>query len=283
LVRRQRVKSALLVLLQELVWGNNRDPIFGNDDGYQSFKECLLDAAKRHGLLIHAYLLMTNHTHLLASPDATNSKPKTVAIEPRVGWRDVTPRLWIRRTKRNYKIREYMMANLKPFSIAIVSWGMLSLCPAMAVDLEAQSLNTVIADGVVQIGNHRYPLPPGEWTLIAKQVGTTTGDTVRQGVKTVRGYFVTLQGKTFKSGLLLWGTANSSALASSAGWIDDPCKRDDVLYKNILDKGFKYPDCLMVNHYVGHLKVNNGWLEDAARWVQTNQVSIPTTVLLSSR
>jgi hypothetical protein len=59
---------------------------------------------------------------------------------------------------------------------------------------------------------------------------------------------------------------HSSALASSAGWIDDPCKRDDVLYKNILDKRFKYPDCLMVNHYVGHLKVNNGWFEDAARW-----------------
>jgi putative transposase len=47
--------------------GNNRDPIFGNDDDYQFFKECLLNAAKRRGLSIHAYVLMTNHIHLLAN------------------------------------------------------------------------------------------------------------------------------------------------------------------------------------------------------------------------
>jgi hypothetical protein len=42
------------VPLHIILRGNNRAPIFGNDDDYQFFKECLLDAAKRHGLTIHA-------------------------------------------------------------------------------------------------------------------------------------------------------------------------------------------------------------------------------------
>ena len=34
------------------------------------------DAAKGHGLAIHAYVFMTNHIHLLASPDTEKSVPK---------------------------------------------------------------------------------------------------------------------------------------------------------------------------------------------------------------
>jgi putative transposase len=46
------------VTLHIILRGNNRDPVFGNDDDYQFFRECLLDAAKRHGLAIHAYVLI---------------------------------------------------------------------------------------------------------------------------------------------------------------------------------------------------------------------------------
>jgi putative transposase len=41
--------------------GNNREPIFANDEDCQFFKEALLDAAQRYQLIIHAYVLMTNH------------------------------------------------------------------------------------------------------------------------------------------------------------------------------------------------------------------------------
>jgi putative transposase len=66
------------VPLHIILRGNNRDPIFANDDDYQFFRECLLDAAKRHGLTIHAYVFMTNHIHMLASRDSENSVPKTM-------------------------------------------------------------------------------------------------------------------------------------------------------------------------------------------------------------
>ena len=58
--------------------GNNCEPIFANDEDCQFFKEVLLDASRRHELAIHAYVLMTNHLHLLASPASAESLPKTM-------------------------------------------------------------------------------------------------------------------------------------------------------------------------------------------------------------
>lgn len=48
--------------------GNNRSIIFAADDDYRFFLDCLEDAATRHGCVIHAYVLMTNHVHFLMTP-----------------------------------------------------------------------------------------------------------------------------------------------------------------------------------------------------------------------
>ena len=48
--------------------GNNRCIIFVAEQDYQFFIECLQKAAKQHGCAIHAYVLMTNHVHLLMTP-----------------------------------------------------------------------------------------------------------------------------------------------------------------------------------------------------------------------
>lgn len=48
--------------------GNNRQIIFAADADYQFFRDAMVEAAKKHGLLIHAYVWMTNHIHLLATP-----------------------------------------------------------------------------------------------------------------------------------------------------------------------------------------------------------------------
>jgi len=48
--------------------GNNRQAIFGADSDYRFFLEKLHAAAEEHGCAIHAYVLMTNHVHLLVTP-----------------------------------------------------------------------------------------------------------------------------------------------------------------------------------------------------------------------
>jgi len=48
--------------------GNNREASFFSDQDYQFYLECLYDACRRYSVLVHAYVLMTNHVHLLMTP-----------------------------------------------------------------------------------------------------------------------------------------------------------------------------------------------------------------------
>lgn len=58
--------------------GNNREPIFAAEEDYRFYLECLGKAAGENGLAIHAYVLMTNHVHLLVTPDAEDSLSRTL-------------------------------------------------------------------------------------------------------------------------------------------------------------------------------------------------------------
>lgn len=48
--------------------GNNRSPCFFAEQDYQFYLHWLGHYAKQYGCAIHAYVLMTNHVHLLLSP-----------------------------------------------------------------------------------------------------------------------------------------------------------------------------------------------------------------------
>ncbi len=53
--------------------GNNRAPCFFADEDYRFYLDSLKDASTRYGCRIHAYVLMTNHVHLLLTPESTES------------------------------------------------------------------------------------------------------------------------------------------------------------------------------------------------------------------
>lgn len=57
--------------------GNNRQVIFKSDADYHFFRDAIVEAAGRFGLAIHAYVWMTNHIHLLATPTIEDSISKT--------------------------------------------------------------------------------------------------------------------------------------------------------------------------------------------------------------
>jgi putative transposase len=48
--------------------GNDRQPCFFADADYLRYRTDLRDIALREGCTIHAYVLMTNHVHLLVTP-----------------------------------------------------------------------------------------------------------------------------------------------------------------------------------------------------------------------
>ncbi len=60
--------------------GNNRAPIFFSEDDYAQYRQWLIAAAEDYGLIVHAHVFMTNHVHLLVTPETAESLPRTDAV-----------------------------------------------------------------------------------------------------------------------------------------------------------------------------------------------------------
>jgi REP-associated tyrosine transposase len=58
--------------------GNNREAIFFDADDYARYRDWLAAAAAEYDCAIHGYVLMTNHVHLLVTPRAADSLPRTM-------------------------------------------------------------------------------------------------------------------------------------------------------------------------------------------------------------
>lgn len=58
--------------------GVNRQAVFFDEGDYQLYLATLFDAAEQFGCQIHAFALMTNHTHLLVTPMAERAIPQVI-------------------------------------------------------------------------------------------------------------------------------------------------------------------------------------------------------------
>jgi len=63
-----------------IVRGNNREPIFIADTDYYFYLEILKNACEKHNCDLHAYVLMTNHVHLLITPHTEHGLSKVMQM-----------------------------------------------------------------------------------------------------------------------------------------------------------------------------------------------------------
>jgi putative transposase len=56
--------------------GNNHQPIFAGAVDYTALLDLLEESAKKFDVAVHAYVLMSNHFHLLATPQTAEGLPK---------------------------------------------------------------------------------------------------------------------------------------------------------------------------------------------------------------
>jgi len=63
-----------------IIRGNNREAIFYAEEDYQFYISKLRDACKKHDCALHAYVLMTNHVHLLITPSSDNGISKAIQM-----------------------------------------------------------------------------------------------------------------------------------------------------------------------------------------------------------
>jgi len=70
--------------------GNERQPVFRDDRDRRRFLELLAEWTERFGLLVHAYVLMTNHYHLLVETPRAN-------LSAAMQWLQVSYTMWFNR------------------------------------------------------------------------------------------------------------------------------------------------------------------------------------------
>jgi len=113
--------------------GNNREPCFYNFEDYRYYLQCLQHAKKRYTVELHAYVLMTNHVHLLLTPSDATGISRMMAL---IGKNYVmyinktykrTGTLWEGRHKsslvdeENYLLQCYKYIELNPVRAAMVN------------------------------------------------------------------------------------------------------------------------------------------------------------------
>lgn len=60
--------------------GNNREACFVEPENYQFYLELWRQLSKRYGVNVHAYCWMTNHIHVLATPERETSISDTMKV-----------------------------------------------------------------------------------------------------------------------------------------------------------------------------------------------------------
>ncbi len=53
--------------------GNNKQATFYVEDNYRVYLQAVLDVSERYKCDVHAYVLMTNHVHILLTPQFKDS------------------------------------------------------------------------------------------------------------------------------------------------------------------------------------------------------------------
>jgi putative transposase len=58
--------------------GHNREPCFFAEEDFHTYLHWLGEALSEHDVALHAFVLMTNHVHLLVTPKSAGRVPRLV-------------------------------------------------------------------------------------------------------------------------------------------------------------------------------------------------------------
>ena len=117
----------------------------------------------------------------------------------------------------------------------------------------------------------------GKWRLLHLSVGYSTGRAMPAPLGS--SYWIESKDKKMISGMLV--TANLTPNLS-ADWTDEPCKRDDFLFKKNLKGLHENINCVSINHLVGFMVSPTGIYQSVLGVARDNGIEIPPTVLLVS-
>jgi hypothetical protein len=111
-----------------------------------------------------------------------------------------------------------------------------------------------------------------EMRALFSKVNYSTGVTVPLG----RVYLASQKEKKFAVAIDITGNLSQ---APSSDWKDEPCKREDFLWKRSLGKDFRSVNCVSINHHVNYFVKPTGEFQQMLVWFNDQGIDVPPTVI----
>ncbi len=111
-----------------------------------------------------------------------------------------------------------------------------------------------------------------EMRALFSKVNYSTGVTVPLG----RVYLASQKEKKFAVAIDITGNLSQ---ASSSDWKDEPCKREDFLWKRSLGKDFRSVNCVSINHVVNYFVKPTGEFQQMLVWFNDQGIDVPPTIV----
>lgn len=113
-----------------------------------------------------------------------------------------------------------------------------------------------------------------EYRLLSARIASSTGG----GASIPIGHAVMFSERNKKHSITLNVTANLSGGAISE-WVDEPCKREDFLWKRSIGRGRSEINCMSINHIVKYMLNPTGEYQQMLVWARDEGVDIAPTLL----
>lgn len=156
---------------------------------------------------------------------------------------------------------------------ALVGFVGLMALDAKALDVTQVVPPQAIVDSQLKIGSRVLRLPEGNWNFVAQKIGdvTNTNTNLKIGT-TFRAYAMDVKDSDFRGGIqFLLPVASFQTIS----WRPEPCKVDNVLYKNDFNSGFSTPECLIVFKRTSHLRrPTDEFYLQASQWAVNEKVKV---------
>lgn len=122
-----------------------------------------------------------------------------------------------------------------------------------------------------------YPIWNGEgkWRLIEIKRHDSTG--VAMSIPMGRVTLFQTENKQFVAAM---DVIANLAQGTASDWTDEPCKREDLLFKSSLGGAFTNVNCVTINHLANYMRNPGGKIAEAIAEAKSQGVEIPPTVLL---
>ncbi len=111
-----------------------------------------------------------------------------------------------------------------------------------------------------------------EMRALFSKLNYSTGVTVPLG----RVYLASQKEKKFAVAIDITGNLSQ---ASSSDWKDEPCKREDFLWKRSLGKDFRSVNCVSIKHVVNYFVKPTGEFQQMLVWFNDQGIDVPPTIV----